>query len=101
MNRCHDLWRELRSQDDAALTCDAERRSENGLSRSRSEADEHLWFHETQLRFHPWPASRYLTRVWFLVNAPLAARLPLEVFDCVRDVNFSAVDPRLLERTVQ
>ena len=57
--------------------------------------------HERDLGVEPRPAGRDLAGVRLLVDAPLAARLPLEVLDDVGDVDLRAVDPRLRERPIE
>src|ERR687887_611324 len=66
-----------------------------------AEADVHLRRDDVELRVEPGPARGHLAPVRLLVDAPLAARLPLEVLDDVRDVGLPPVDPRLLERLVE
>ncbi len=54
-----------------------------------------------QLRLQPGTAGHDLERVRLGVDAPLAARLPLEVLHDVGDVGPAPLDPGLLERLVE
>src|SRR4051812_11925626 len=63
----------------AALAADAKLAAQQCLGGRRSEADEHLWPHGRELPLEPWPTRLDLFDVGLLVDAPLAARSPLEV----------------------
>jgi hypothetical protein len=43
----------------------------------------------------PWAASAHFLQTWLFVQTPLAAKFPLEVLDCIRNVDRIAIDPRL------
>src|SRR3954454_7870567 len=75
--------------------------TEQRLRRGRTEADDRARLDQRDLTVEPWPARGDLAGVRFLVDAPLAARLPLEVFDDVRDVDRGAIDAGVLERAIE
>ena len=83
----------------AAVTLNA--RAEQRLRRGRAEADDHARLDQRDLGVEPRPAGGDLAGVRLLVDAPLAARLPLEVLDDVGDVDRCAVDAGVLERAVE
>src|SRR5205085_8465990 len=71
------------------------------LTGGRTETYQQLRLNKTNFRFHPWATRSNVTCTGLLVNAPLAARLPLKVFHRVCDINFSAIDAGVLQRPVQ
>jgi hypothetical protein len=71
------------------------------LRGGRAKQDDHLRLHRSQLRLQPWPARFDFRHPRFLVNPPLAARLPFEMLHGVGDVHVAAWDPRVLERLVE
>src|SRR6266511_6359305 len=71
------------------------------MGRRRTQADEHARPYDVELGLEPRPAGGDLRRVRFLVDAALAASLPLEMLDDVRHVDLAAVDPSVLEGLVQ
>src|SRR5262245_26724573 len=68
--------------------------SEQRPGGGRTEEHEHPGAHDRELLIEPWLACADLRRVGLAVNAPLAARLPLEVLHDVRDVGVASIDPR-------
>lgn len=96
-----DARRELGAEQLAALARDAKTGPEDRLRRGCAETDEDARPNDAQFRLEPGPASGKVTRAWFLVDAPFAARFPFEVLDRVGDVNRVAIDPRFLERAVE
>ena len=92
---------ELGLEQPATVTGHPDLTPQECLRRGRAEADENVWLHDGQLPVQPRPAGRDLAPVRFLVDAPLSARLPLEVLDHVRDIGVRAVDAGLRERFVE
>src|SRR5262249_16649340 len=62
------------------------------LSGSRSEANYYSRFYRSDFSFEPGTAGGDVHRSRPLVNASLASRFPVEVFDYVCDVDLCAVD---------
>src|SRR5438876_10934008 len=81
-----DKWRQRRRDKFSPMLSDAKLRSEESLRRCRSQTDDDPGFDDGDFRFDPWTASSDLAGIGFLVNAPLAARFPLEMFYDVSDV---------------
>src|SRR5207244_7685308 len=75
--------------------------AEQRLCRGGAEGHEDSWGDETELPVEPGPAGGDLGGVRLVVDAPLAARLPLEVLDRVRHVHLLAVDAGRFERLVE
>lgn len=101
MHRRHHLRRKLRVQNFSALARDAKRRPEDGLRRGCAQTNKKLWPNESQFRFHPGTAGRDLARIWFLMDAPLPARFPLEMLHHIGDVNMVAIDSCFFQRAIQ
>ena len=59
---------------------------------------DHLRMQHRNFRLQPGTARRDITRARSLVDAPLPARLPLEMFHRVGDVDRAAIDTGFLER---
>src|SRR5919109_70307 len=85
----------------AAVLRDAKVAAEQRLRGGRAEGDENARLHDRELGVQPRATRGDLGPVRLLVDAPLPARLPLEVLDDVRDVRERAVDAGLLERPVE
>jgi hypothetical protein len=85
----------------AAVLRHPEAAPEERLSRRRAERNEHVRSDESQLGVEPRPARGELRRVGLVVDPALAARLPLEVLDRVRDVHLTAIDAGFLECFVE
>ena len=102
MDRRRDRLRELGLDELAAVLGHAEltRRAATARRWRRGRTSTSR-LHHGQLGLEPRAAGRDLRPVRLLVDAALAARLPLEVLDGVRDVDVDAVDPRRLERLVE
>jgi len=96
-----DERREIRLDEGGPLRADAKLRSDHRLGGGRSEADDDARLDDIDLRLQPWPAGIDLRGVRLLVDAPLAARLPLEVLHHIGDVDAAAIDARFLQRLVQ
>src|SRR6059058_3746512 len=101
MYRRDDVLRKVRFDELSALPRDPEVAPEERLSRSRAEADQNARLDHVELGLQPGPAGRDLRPVRLLVDASLAARLPLEVLDDVGDVDLAPVDASVLERLVE
>src|SRR4029079_1536941 len=89
--------RERRRDERPALLRDLEALAEQRLRGGGAETDEDPRLDQRDLRFEPWPACRNLRSVRLRVDAPLAARLPLEVLHDVGDIDEFPVDPGLVE----
>src|SRR6266850_6534614 len=85
----------------AALLGDAEAGPEQGLRRGRAEANHGLRLDDVELGLQPRQARADLRLVGLGVDAPLPARLPLEVLHHVGDVDVAAVDAGLGQRAVE
>src|SRR5438270_7716144 len=91
-----------RDDDDlAAVLHQLELRAEYGLCGGGTEAHEDLRFHRAELRLEPGAARLDFRCPRLLVDAALAAWLPLEMLDRVGDVDVASRDPRVLERLVE
>src|SRR5437773_11765729 len=101
MHRSRDERREIRLNERRPLRADAKLRSDHRLCGGRSQADDDAWLDDIDLRLQPWPAGIDLRGVGLLVDAPLAARLPLEVLHHSGDVDTAAIECRFLQRLVQ
>ena len=73
---------------------------ENGLRPRSIPGRPDFRFNKTQLGFHPRATSGNVARTWLLMDAPFAARLPLEMLHRVRDVNLLAINPDIRQRSV-
>jgi hypothetical protein len=80
---------------------DAELTPKQRLRGGCSEQDEDARVHNRELGLEPRAARSHLGPVRLLVDPPLAASLPLEVLDGVRDVYDRPVDPGRVERFVE
>ncbi len=92
---------EVRLDQRAAAPSDAKRPAEERLGCGRAEQHEHPGLDHRDLCLEPGAASGDLARARLLMNAPLPARLPLEVLHGIRHVRSGAVDPGLGERLVE
>src|SRR5438874_4132414 len=101
MYRRDDVLRKVRFDELSALPRDPEVAPEQRLSRSRAQTDQHARLDHVELGLQPGPAGRDLRPVRLLVDASLAARLPLEVLDDIGDVDLAPVDARVLQRLVE
>src|SRR5205085_3549452 len=101
MHRRDDVLGEIRFDQLSALPRDPEVAPEQRLSRSRAQTDQHARLDHVELGLQPGPAGGDLRPVRLLVDAALAARLPLEVLDDVGDVDLAPIDARVVERLVE
>ena len=101
MDRREDELGEGRVDRLAPLLRHPELAAEERLRSGRAQADEDARLDDLELGVEPRPARRHLSPRRLLMDAPLAARLPLEVLDGVRHVHRSAVDPDFRERLVE
>jgi hypothetical protein len=75
---------------------DFESGSEEGLCSHCTEANNQLRTNCLELRLQPWPACTDLFYARPLMDAELAAGLPLEVLDSIRKIDFLTIDRSLL-----
>src|ERR671922_53641 len=101
VHRRDDDWGQVGGNRVAAVLRDAKVAAEQRLRGGRAEGDENARLHDRELGVQPRATRGDLGPVRLLVDAPLPARLPLEVLDDVRDVRERAVDAGLLERPVE
>src|SRR6266542_1038093 len=101
MDRGGDERREIRLYEGSTALHHAEGWTQKSLRRCRAQADENLWLDQRELRVEPGPADPDLDRIGLLVDALLAARLPLEMLDDVGDVGLRPVDAGLLQAGVE
>src|SRR6185437_2540817 len=92
MDRRHDNWRDARSHPLAALLADTEVSAQQTLCRAGAQEHDNLWACHFNFGVKPGTAGADLECAGFLMNAALAARLPLEVLDDVCHINVIAVD---------
>ena len=85
----------------SALFSNAKFCAEQGLGRGGAQGHNHLGLDQRDLRLEPGTTSRNFLGVWFLVNAAFATRLPLKMFDNIRDVSLGTIDAGLLERSIK
>jgi hypothetical protein len=89
------------SDEAAAIGIDAERFSEQPARRRRAERHRHGRLNDLELVVEPPAAGVDLACIGLLVQAPLAARLVLEVLHRIGDVDLVPVEPRRFQRGVQ
>src|SRR3954470_23659276 len=80
---------------------DLERGAEQRLRSGGAKTDDHLRLDQRDLGIQPRSARADLAGARLLVNAPLAARLPLEMLHDVGDINDRAIDARIGERAIE
>src|SRR5687767_4099267 len=97
----HHERRKARCQESAALAHHGEALAEQRLPRGGAETHDDLRPHELDLHVQPWHAGCDFARAGALVQAPLAARLPLEMLHDVRDIDGRAVDSGRIERAIE
>jgi hypothetical protein len=90
-----------RRQDLATLLGDPEVLTDDRLGSRRAEADEQVRSDDLQLEIEPRTAGSDLRGVRTLMEAPLAARPPLEVLHDVANEDALPVDPGLGEGRIQ
>src|SRR5438093_2038706 len=101
MDRREDKRGKRRRDELAAMRSTLQLKADKRMSRRSAQADDRPRLDELNLSIEPRPARRNLAGVRFLVNASLAARLPLEVLDDVGDVDRGAIDAGVLERAIE
>jgi hypothetical protein len=82
------------------LPADTKVFSEQGLSGTRSRANQNLGLHNFEFRIEPWPAGLNfrISRLFMdALFAPLRKR-PFEVFDHVGDINIFSIDSGFCQR---
>src|ERR1051326_3535302 len=100
MNSRKDSRCQFGRQNFAALARDAKRRAENRLGRRRAHRDYEVGLNGPKLCLQPRAAGSDLARIWFLMDPPFAARLPLEMFHRVGDVNFFPINSSFFQRLI-
>jgi len=101
MHRGHYVRRESGLNEFPTLFGDAKFRTEQRLSSSGAERNDHLRFDDGYLGFKPGTTGGNFLTVRFFMNAPFATRFPLEVFDNIRDVGLRTIDAGLGKRVVK
>src|SRR5581483_4101747 len=101
MKRREDVRRERAFHEAAALRRDLEVLADDGLCRRGAEADDDLRLDRLDLALEPLVAGVDLALRGRLVQAPFAARLPLEMLHGVGDVEVLARHIGRLERAVE
>src|SRR5205823_12413625 len=79
----------------------AKRRAEQCLGRRRSQTDHRERFDDRELDVEPRTTRGDVRWPRFLVYAPFAARLPVEVLDDIRDVDVLTIDAGCFERAIE
>ena len=90
-----------RLDDVSAILLDRSRLAEDGTRSGRTQRNDQLRFDHLELALQPVTACGDLHFIRFLVNTALAARLELEMLDCVRYVSQLAVDAGFDERSIE
>src|SRR5205823_778750 len=85
----------------AAMLRDAEGVAHDGLAGGGAEHHNHVGLDHLDLGLEPGLARGDLTRAGLGMNAALSARLELEMFDGVGDVNFRAIDADSIKRLIE
>src|SRR5688572_27230947 len=101
MNGCHNPPGEFAREQLPSLRHQLELRAEHRLSRRSPEADDYIRLDDAQFGFEPGATGLHFGHAWFLVNAALASRFPLEVLDRVGEVDRVARDSRFRECLVE
>src|SRR5688572_14616809 len=101
MERRRDPARPFGIEEAAAVAGDPELRAEEGLRRGRAKTDDALRLDQSQLRLEPGPAGLDLAERGLLMDALLAARLPLEVLHRIGDEGFVTRDTYFSERFIE
>ena len=101
MHRSHDERRQRRFHKLAAMLRHPKITAKQSLRSSSSQADNYLRLQHGYLGIQPRPASIDFRCIRLLVDAPLAARLPLEMFHCVGDISLAAIDAGFFQSRVQ
>ena len=85
----------------AALGHDLYDPAENGTSRRCAETYQDARLQDGDLGNPPRPTRRHFDFIGFLMQAPLSARLPLEVFDRIGDVALAPVNAGCLQSAIE
>src|SRR5258706_10145867 len=92
MDGGHDIRSESGCKEFSALFGYTKFWAEQGLSRGSAEGHNYFWFDYRDLRLEPGTAGGNFLSVRFFVDATFATRLPLKMFDNIRDVSLGAID---------
>src|SRR5512138_1711334 len=84
-----------------AILLDCGRLAEHSAGAGRAERYNEVRFHHPQFALQPLVAGGDLHFVRLLVDTTFAARLELEMFDCVRDVSQLSIDIGVLEGAIE
>src|SRR5712691_2838977 len=101
MDRGHHVRGEFGFEELATLFCNAKLRAQQSLSGGGAQHHNHFRINQSNLGPQPWPARGNLLCVRFLVNATLAARLPLKMLDDIGDVDSRTIDARFNQRLIE
>src|SRR5687767_7003714 len=101
MHSGHDVWSKRGFEELAALFGHAKLRTEQRLRSRRAQGHNHFRFDYGSFRLEPGATCSNLQCVWFFVYAPFAARLPIEMFDDIRDVRLFAIDTCFFQRFIK
>src|SRR5687767_11797803 len=101
MHSGHYVWSKRGFEELAALFGHAKLRTEQCLRSRRAQGHNHFRFDYGSFSLEPGATGSNLQCVWFFVYAPFAARLPLEMFDDVRDVCLFAINACFFQRFIE
>src|SRR5437773_7882985 len=101
MHRGEQQRRERRLEELAAMLGYPECRAEQCLRRCGTQQHDRDRLYQCDFHVEPGTASRDVVRSRFFVNTPLAARLPVEMFDYVGHVHVRPLDARSVERAIE
>jgi len=87
-----DIRCDLRAYPLASLLAHQEVTPHNALGGGSSQQHDDVWPNSCNLRVEPRAACADFQRRWFLMDTALAARLPFEVLDDIRDVDLVPTD---------
>jgi hypothetical protein len=75
--------------------------SQQGLGCGRAETHDKLRMYRLYLGLEPWTASAHFLQTRLLMQTALAAKFPLEVLDCICNVNRTALDSCLFHASTE
>lgn len=101
MHRSNDCPSEVGFDQAPSFPGDAERSSQHGLRRSRSETYDYLRLDQSDLRIEPGSARPDFYGVRSLVDTAFSTRLPLEMLHDVGDVGLAAINARFIQSLIQ
>ena len=101
MHSGHYVWTKRGFEELAALFGHPKLWTEQRLRSRRTEGHNHFRFDHRNFRLEPGTTRGDLQCVWLFVYAPFSARLPLEMFDDIRDVRLFAIDAGVFQRFIK